>query len=423
MKRGNKEPSEAPHTQLPRECIFNEIDVPALISTPRRTAHIVAETPRPTHRNRHGAQLLLLLSRDQGVDVGLAGKHLHAGRGGVDLLGGAGPGDEEQDLEDLAPAVHGEDLRHPGPDPLEVLGRLDDPDKHELARGDGARGVARHEVAHVRDLVRDADPRGEEHDGAVGAQRLPPVRPLDEGGRDVFAVGRGDGFIVELLGEAGAAPDDEGHGRLAQAQQVVAAHGQFFGGEVGLFVGPGEREGVRHPEPDGGHVEVGVLAGEELPGSRDVEGDFHGVAGQDVDFGFGAAAADVADDEDEEAGAAVGGPGGDDGVEHGHLWAAFQVVPESAEGGDDQGNVEVEEDFVKGVADRGVGLDQDHEECDTGDESGQDHLLVDGLVEVRPAIHLSLGDHVSEGVGNGLEDNDAAKEAVPHVPGIKGNLK
>lgn len=85
----------------------------------------------------------------------------------MNLLGTPWSGDEELDAQDVAAFVHGQDGGHPGPDPLEVFGRADDPDEDDLAGGDGASGVAGHEVAHVGDLVRDADAAGEEHDGAV----------------------------------------------------------------------------------------------------------------------------------------------------------------------------------------------------------------------------------------------------------------
>lgn len=66
----------------------------------------------------------------------------------MDLLSTPRPRDEQLDPQHVAPARHGEDGRHPRPDPLEVFGRSDDPDQEDTLGGDGAGGVARDEIAH-----------------------------------------------------------------------------------------------------------------------------------------------------------------------------------------------------------------------------------------------------------------------------------
>lgn len=73
-------------------------------------------------------------------------------------------------------------------------------------------------------------------------------------------------------------------------------------------VGPGDGEGVGGPEADGGYGEEKILAWFEDPGASEVEGDAHGVAGNDFDIGVGARAAGVAVDEGREADEAFDDP-------------------------------------------------------------------------------------------------------------------
>lgn len=85
----------------------------------------------------------------------------------MDLLGRSRPRDEKHDAQALTAAVHGEDLGHPRADPLKVLGCLDDPDQHNLARRGSAVGVADDKVTHVGHGLRDTNTTSEEHDGTV----------------------------------------------------------------------------------------------------------------------------------------------------------------------------------------------------------------------------------------------------------------
>lgn len=124
------------------------------------------------------------------------------------------------------------------------------------------------------------------------------VGAFDHGGeRD--AAGRGArGFFEQGVGEAGAAADDERHGRFLQREHVLAGHGQaFFRVEVFFGFAPGDGEGVRGPEADGGHGDVHVLAGAEGPRSGHFHGYADGVAGEGFDDGFGASFTEVPVDE------------------------------------------------------------------------------------------------------------------------------
>ena len=186
----------------------------------------------------------------------------------MNFLGAPGSRNEKLDTQDISPLIESQDLAHPGPDPLEVFGRLDDPDEQNSTRGHGAGREARDERADVGDLVGDADAAGEENDGAVGGKGVQAaVGAFGEGADDEAAIVRGFGFAVEAVGEAGTAADDgcEGGCRAAvgEAGDVLAGHDEaFFGGEGGGVVGagPGEGEGVGGPEADGGDGQEGMLA-------------------------------------------------------------------------------------------------------------------------------------------------------------------
>ena len=90
----------------------------------------------------------------------------------MDLLGAAGAGDEEQNLEDLATTWHGKDLCHPCTDPLQVLRRLDDPYKCEATSSNSAVCITSNDIAHVGDLVRDTNTSSPKHHSAIGAKVL-----------------------------------------------------------------------------------------------------------------------------------------------------------------------------------------------------------------------------------------------------------
>lgn len=106
---------------LPRKRLLDKVDIAVSLSVANRESDVIAQGTRPTDADAHGADLLVGLESDQGVDIGPAGEHLHRCGGGVDFLGGAGLGHEEEDAEDVAAVVHAEDGSHPGADPFEVF--------------------------------------------------------------------------------------------------------------------------------------------------------------------------------------------------------------------------------------------------------------------------------------------------------------
>lgn len=70
----------------------------------------------------------------------------------------------------------------------------------------------------------------------------------------------------------------------------MAGHNEaFFRVEVFGLAAPGDGEGMRCPEADGGYGYEHVLACFEGPGSGHFHGDTQGVAGEDFDDGFSAA--------------------------------------------------------------------------------------------------------------------------------------
>ena len=91
------------------------------------------------------------------------------------------------------------------------------------------------------------------------------------------------------------------------------------------------------------------LAGVEGPGAGGAEGDAHGVAGEDFDFGACAAVADVAVDEGAEADEAFDDPDGDDGFEIVHLLEALKMDPQSGQDERDESDVDVPESLVECV--------------------------------------------------------------------------
>ena len=233
---------------LPAVALLHEVNVRDALPLPHRHPHIVRQGTRPTDTDAHGPHLGLALQADEGVDVRPTGEHLNRRAGGVDLLDGAGPRDEELDAQHVAALVEREDGGHPRADPLEVLRRLDDPHEGDAAGGDGAVGEADDQVADVADLVGDADAAGEDEDGAVGAEGVQPaVRAFDQRGHGEAAPGLFR-LLVQRVSEAVAATDDGRDGGLLQGENVLAVHSEaFFGVETLFGVGPGDGEGVGCP--------------------------------------------------------------------------------------------------------------------------------------------------------------------------------
>lgn len=350
---------------LPREGLLEEVDVPPGLARASGEANVVSQRTGAADADGAGAVALDHLRVDKGLDVGLAGEHLDAGRGRVDLLGRAGTGDEQENLEHIAAVGHRQDLRHPRADPLKMLGRLDHPDESDAADGGSALVIGFDEVAHMRDLVSNADTGSEEHDGAVRGQILEAIRPLDQGRGGDLSRGALLDLLVESVGETSATADKKAHGSLAETRQVetVEGHALFLTPRL-LLLAPGEGKRVRSPPADRRDVQVDVLAGLELPGTSNLEVDAEAVAGERLDFGLGATVADVPEDDPEEAHEALDNPDAQDGLDDVKLVKLTRLTmdPDTSNTESSEQNVEVEEDLVESMADRASGLDEDEQE-------------------------------------------------------------
>lgn len=339
----------------------------------------------------------------------------------MDLLSAPGAGDEELDLEDVAALVHAQDVGHPRTDPLEVFGGLDDPNEGDAAGGAGSVRVVRDEGAEEGDLVRDANAGGEEHDGTVGVEVLVAVGPFNEGFGHEAALGRVLGAGPELVGEAGAAADDQGHGGLADGEDVLALHGHaLFGVDVLVVVGPGEGEGVVGPPADGGQVEVDVLAGLELPGTGDAEGHTKSIAGHSFDFGGGSTGTDVVADEVLYTQEALETPD-DDACEDEELDGdTVNVHPQDDQSGNSNQDVCVQEDLVVCVANDRGGMEHEEEECAGTDGAGQDGRAGGHSSSKRlQASGLDLADAVCDSVSDCVEHSNTSQPPVHHVVAVE----
>jgi hypothetical protein len=143
--------------RLPRERLLAEVNVPLGLAIADGATKLIRQSTSAASAYTGSTDTLLHLLVDQGLNVGTTREHLNTGRGRVNLLGTARTSDEEQDLQNLAAAWHGQDLCHPCTDPFQVLGRLDDPDECKTAGGDGSVGVTSNDITHVGNLVSDTD--------------------------------------------------------------------------------------------------------------------------------------------------------------------------------------------------------------------------------------------------------------------------
>lgn len=99
-----------------------------------------------------------------------------------------------------------------------------------------------------------------------------------------------------------------------------------------------------------------MLAWVKGPGAGGGNGYADGVAGEGFDGGFCAAVADVAVDEDGETEETLEAPQGYYDFEVGLCGQAIEMVPECYESGDNEGDMEMEERFVKGTSKDGASL-------------------------------------------------------------------
>lgn len=178
----------------------------------------------------------------------------------------------------------------------------------------------------MSNLVGDADAGREEDDGAVGVEGVETaVGSLHETRYRDDTGGGGAGAVVKAGGHTGAFSDDHidgvcGANGLGEVE-IGLGGGEFFGfeREVGVRarVGPGNGEGVAHPEGEGGEVNIGVGTGDVFLGTGELKGHSagfdRGSAGEGFDGYFGeAVTGDIAVEDTAEAGGAVEDPEGED---------------------------------------------------------------------------------------------------------------
>lgn len=155
------------YVSLPRETLFHIINTRLSLPLSTNTANVITQTAIAADKNAHGTNLILDLHTDQCVNIRTAREHLHGCRGALDLLGVARPCNKEHNAQDFTAAIHCQDTGHPGPDPLQVFGGLDNPDEGDAAGGDGAIREPGDQMTDEGDVVGDADSAGEEHHRTV----------------------------------------------------------------------------------------------------------------------------------------------------------------------------------------------------------------------------------------------------------------
>ena len=93
-----------------------------------------------------------------------------------------------------------------------------------------------------------------------------------------LSVGRVLGFVAQLLCESSPSSNDERHGSLLIAENILAIHCDLFLAEILCAFGPRDGEGMRCHELDGGNIEIGVLTSLESPGSLHLNGNSNGMS-------------------------------------------------------------------------------------------------------------------------------------------------
>lgn len=133
------------------------------------------------------------------------------------------------------------------------------------------------------------------------------VRTLGERAESHSGLHRGQSSLEELVGETGAATHQQRQARLFRAIYILA------GGRETLFIrneflgfAPPHGEGVGHPPPDGGDVQVDVLARLEGPGPGHLDRNSHGIAWQGLHQGSGRVATTVAVHKDDNTSSTLG---------------------------------------------------------------------------------------------------------------------
>lgn len=152
---------------LPRETLFHKINIGLSLSLPTNTANVITQTTIATDKNAHSANLILDLPADQCINIRTTREHLDSCRGALDLSGIARPRNKELNAQNFAAAIHRQDTGHPGPDPLQMFRRLDDPDECDAPGSDGVIREPGNQMADEGDVVGDTDSAGEEHHSTV----------------------------------------------------------------------------------------------------------------------------------------------------------------------------------------------------------------------------------------------------------------
>lgn len=366
---------------LPRERLLTEVDIPLLLAVANSAPEVVGETTGSANADACRSDALLHLLVNQSLDVGLTREHLDTGGRRVDLLGAPWPGDEEEDLENLATARHREDLSHPGADPLKVLWGLDDPDKSETTCRSGSVGIRGNNVAHVRNLVRNTDTSCPEHDGTIGSKIFAAIRTLDVCSSGESAGSRQVGLLVKLLSETGSATHNKRHAGFVLLEDVLAVHGKTLlvsdhGREVEVLflLTPGDREGVASPEANRWDVQVGMLAGSEGPGASHADVDADCVAWHDLNLGLGATATEVSDNDANKAVETVKSPNDDNTPNHELLLAVLEMDHQASEREQCSQDVEVQESLVESVSDSRWGVQEQEDESTSSNKTADDEL-------------------------------------------------
>lgn len=252
--------------RLPCERLLDKVDAGAILAKSHSATDLVAQGTGAAHGDNHGTDLMLLLHRQESLNVGTAGEHLNSGRGAVNLLGGSRLADEEHDSQHVSPLVHGENLSHPGSDPFQVLGTLDCPHKENLAGCDSAICEPIHEPLDIRHLMGDANTSSKEHHGTVRIQGVgATVGTLGIASRLQSSTRCSGCLLVQVVCESSSGSDDVGHTLLLGGHEILSGACQSVRRGILHTINPGDGEGVRLPEADAGHVQIGVLSGTGAP--------------------------------------------------------------------------------------------------------------------------------------------------------------
>lgn len=297
-----------PLATLPGKTLLDEIHLRLVLSLAADPSNIVAQASVSTYQHSHCSDLVLDLHVDQGVNIRATREHLNGSAGTLDFLGVARARDEQHDPEDLTTAVHRQNASHPGPDPLEMFGGLDDPDQGNATGRHGPFGKALDEMPHKWYLMCDADTACKEHDRAIRVHGMnATIRAFCERSQGYPSTGGALSTLEQFIGKASAATDQQGNGCLLEARKVLLGHRDtlFACGEF-LGFAPPDGEGVAHPETNGWDIQVDVLAGLEGPGPCHLQGDSQGIARQGLDLRCRGLPSAVTVHDDEDASGSLG---------------------------------------------------------------------------------------------------------------------